>query len=282
MADRKESVDQANTLNFYWREIKRCEPMSREEEAATAREARLGDVKAMQKLVAANLRFVVRVARDYSSYGLPFNELISEGNLGLIEAVKRFDETRGFKFITYAVWWIRQGILKALASEGKIARPPASRTNDLQKIERSRGVLTQQLGRYPTCEEIAHSTEMSLKRTLNALETTQPDISMDAPSFPWEKETLIDTFADPGPNPADRYERISLSNRLSACLDRLDQREALIIRAYFGLDDQADLTLAQIGSQMGLTRERVRQLKDQALRKIRVNCGNDLLALSRN
>ena len=123
---------------------------------------------------------------------------------------------------------------------------------------------------------------MSLERTLNALETAQPDISMDSPSFPWEEEPLIDTFADPDPNPADRYERISLSNRLNACLDRLDQREALIIRAYFGLDDQTNLHLAQIGSQMGLTRERVPQLKDQALRKIRVDCGNDLLALSRN
>jgi len=278
----KNDADGSSNVDSYWRDIQHFRPLSRQREAELMAKARAGDESAMHQMVESNLRFVVRIAKEYKGRGLPFIELISEGNLGLIEAVKRFDETRGFKFITYAVWWIRQGILKALASEGKIARPPASRTNDLQKIERSRGVLTQQLGRYPTCEEIAHSTEMSLKRTLNALETTQPDISMDAPSFPWEEEPLIDTFADPGPNPADRYERISLSNRLSACLDRLDQREALIIRAYFGLDDQADLTLAQIGSQMGLTRERVRQLKDQALRKIRVNCGNDLLALSRN
>ncbi len=278
----KNDADGSSNVDSYWRDIQHFRPLSRQREAELMAKARAGDESAMHQMVESNLRFVVRIAKEYKGRGLPFIELISEGNLGLIEAVKRFDETRGFKFITYAVWWIRQGILKALASEGKIARPPASRTNDLQKIERIRGVLTQQLGRYPTCEEIAHSTEMSLKRTLNALETTQPDISMDAPSFPWEEEPLIDTFADPGPNPADRYERISLSNRLSACLDRLDQREALIIRAYFGLDDQADLTLAQIGSQMGLTRERVRQLKDQALRKIRVNCGNDLLALSRN
>jgi len=278
----KNDADGSSNVDSYWRDIQHFRPLSRQREAELMAKARAGDESAMHQMVESNLRFVVRIAKEYKGRGLPFIELISEGNLGLIEAVKRFDETRGFKFITYAVWWIRQGILKALASEGKIARPPASRTNDLQKIERIRGVLTQQLGRYPTCEEIAHSTEMSLKRTLNALETTQPDISMDAPSFPWEEEPLIDTFADPGPNPADRYERISLSNRLSACLNRLDQREALIIRAYFGLDDQADLTLAQIGSQMGLTRERVRQLKDQALRKIRVNCGNDLLALSRN
>ena len=278
----KNDADGSSNVDSYWRDIQHFRPLSRQREAELMAKARAGDESAMHQMVESNLRFVVRIAKEYKGRGLPFIELIYEGNLGLIEAVKRFDETRGFKFITYAVWWIRQGILKALASEGKIARPPASRTNDLQKIERIRGVLTQQLGRYPTCEEIAHSTEMSLKRTLNALETTQPDISMDAPSFPWEEEPLIDTFADPGPNPADRYERISLSNRLSACLNRLDQREALIIRAYFGLDDQADLTLAQIGSQMGLTRERVRQLKDQALRKIRVNCGNDLLALSRN
>ena len=278
----KNDADGSSNLDSYWHDIQHFRPLSRQREAELMAKARAGDESAMQQMVESNLRFVVRIAKEYNGRGLPFIELISEGNLGLIEAVKRFDETRGFKFITYAVWWIRQGILKALASEGKIARPPASRTNDLQKIERSRGVLTQQLGRYPTCEEIAHSAEMSLERTLNALETAQPDISMDAPSFPWEEEPLIDTFADPDPNPADRYERISLSNRLNACLDRLDQREALIIRAYFGLDDQTNLTLAQIGSQMGLTRERVRQLKDQALRKIRVDCGNDLLALSRN
>ena len=207
-------------------------------------------------------------------------ELISEGNLGLMEAIQRFDETRGFKFITYAVWWIRQAILRALAEHGKIARPPLSRVNDLQKVERWTSILAQKLGRNPTPEEIANSAELSLERTHNALYMAQPDVSMDTPTVPDEREPLIATFAARTPDPADSYERAALSHTLHACLDLLDRRERLVVRAYFGLDDQKPQTLEQIGMQLGLTRERVRQLRDQALDKMRIHAGDLLLELS--
>ena len=192
----------------------------------------------MHQMVEANLRFVVRIARGYHGRGLSFMELISEGNLGLLEAIQRFDETRGFKFITYAVWWIRQAILRALAEHGKIARPPLSRVNDLQKVERWTGILAQKLGRDPTPEEIANSAELSLERTHNALYMAQPDVSMDTPTIPDEREPLMATFAACTPDPADCYERAALSHTLRTCLDLLDRRERLVVRAYFGLDDQ--------------------------------------------
>ncbi|MEE3258277.1 MAG: RNA polymerase sigma factor RpoD/SigA [Candidatus Latescibacterota bacterium] len=236
----------------------------------------------MHQMVEANLRFVVSIAKEYNGRGLSFIELISEGNVGLMEAVKRFDETRGFKFITYAVWWIRQAILKSVAEQGKIARPPMSQVNDLQKVERQLGILAQKLGRYPTLEEIAHSAEISLGRTRNALNIAQSDISMDIPAFPEDGEPLVATFADETPNPADCHERAARSQTLRACLDLLDQREDLIIRAYFGLDDQATLTLEQIGVRLSLTRERVRQLRDRALKKMRSRYGDRLIELSTN
>ena len=235
--------------------------------------------RAMHQMVEANLRFVVRIARGYHGRGLSFMELISEGNLGLMEAVQRFDETRGFKFITYAVWWIRQAILRALAEHGKIARPPLSRVNDLQKVERWTGILAQKLGRNPTPEEIANSAELSLERTHNALHMAQPDISMDVPIVPDEREPLMATFAACTPDPADCYERAALSHTLHACLDLLDRRERLVVRAYFGLDDQEPQTLEQIGVQLGLTRERVRQLRDEALAKMRIHAGDLLLEI---
>jgi len=264
----------------YGGEIKNAEPGGREEETAHFKRAKAGDEKARQALVQANLRFVVRVAREYHDRGLSLIELISEGNLGLLEAVQRFDETRGFKFITYAVWWIRQAILRALAEHGKIARPPLSRVNDLQKVERWTSILAQKLGRDPTPEEIANSAELSLERTHNALYMAQPDVSMDTPTVPDEREPLIAIFAARTPDPADCYERAALSHTLQTCLDSLDRRERLVVRAYFGLDYQKPQTLEQIGEQLNLTRERVRQLRDQALDKMRIHAGDLLLELA--
>ena len=272
----------SDSVESYWRDIQHFQPLSRQREAELVVLARAGEEDAMHQMVEANLRFVVSIAKGYNGRGLSFIELISEGNFGLIEAVKRFDETRGFKFITYAVWWIRQAILKALAEHSKIARPPMSQVNDLQKVERRVGVLAQQLGRDPTLEEIAHSAEISLDRTRNALTIAQSDISLDTPAFPEDGEPLVATFADGEPDPGDRCEHAALTDAVHACLDLLDQREGLIIRAYFGLDDQPCLTLEQIGMCLGLTRERVRQLRDRALNKIRGRCGNLLLELSSN
>jgi RNA polymerase primary sigma factor len=271
-----------SATDLYWRDIRDAEPLSREEEIALFKRAKAGDEEARQALVQANLRFVVRVAREYHDCGLSLIELISEGNLGLLEAVQRFDETRGFKFITYAVWWIRQAILRALAEHGKIARPPLSRVNDLQKVERWTGILSQKLGRNPTPEEIANSAELSLERTHNALYMAQPDVSMDVAIVPDEREPLMATFAAGTPNPADCYERAALSHTLHACLDLLDRRERLVVRAYFGLDDQEPQTLEQIGVRLGLTRERVRQLRDEALAKMRIHAGDLLLEFSNN
>ncbi len=276
----KSSLDSLDLAESYWRDIQHFQPLSRQREIELVHKVRAGDERAMHQMVEANLRFVVRIARVYHGRGLSFMELISEGNLGLLEAVQRFDETRGFKFITYAVWWIRQAILRALAEHGKIVRPPLSRVNDLQKVERQTSILAQKLGRDPTPEEIANSAELSLERTHNALYMAQPDVSMDTPTVPDEREPLIATFAALTPGPADCHERGALSHTLHTCLDALDQRERLVVRAYFGFDDQKPQTLEQIGGRLGLTRERVRQLRDQALDKMRTHFGDLLLELS--
>ena len=278
----KINPDASGSVESYWRDIQDFQPLSRQRESELAARARAGDEHAMHQMVEANLRFVVSIAKGYNGRGLSFNELISEGNVGLIEAVKRFDGSRGFKFITYAVWWIRQAILKALAEDSKIARPPMSQVNDLQKIERKMSILAQELGRYPTLDELSYSAEISLDRTRNALDIVQSDVSLDIPSFPDDSEPLGASFPDTTPDPADSFERTALSTTLRACLDLLDNREDLIIRAYFGLDDQAPLTLEQIGTQLSLTRERVRQLRDRALEKMRADCGDLLIELSSN
>ena len=275
-------MSKSTAVDIYWREIKDVQPLSRAEEVTLFTRARSGDEEARQQLIRSNLRFVVRVARDYKDYGLTLAELISEGNMGLLEAVKRFDETRGFKFITYAVWWIRQAILKALAEQGKIARPPMSQLNDLQKVEKQTSLLAQRLGRDPTLEEVAASAKISLDRARNALETGQRDLSLDMPVYPGEEDSLLSVF-DAGENSLEEdLERDHLSQALRTSMKVLDAREHQIIRAYFGLDNCAPMTLEKIGEGLGLTRERVRQLRDRALAKIRLHCGEMLLELSRN
>ena len=272
----------SDAMEFYWRDIQHYQPLSRKKEFELVRQARSGDEEAMHALVNANLRFVVSIAKEYTGYGMSFIELISEGNFGLIEAVRRFDETRGFKFITYGVWWIRQAILKALAEQSKSARPPMSQVNDLQKVEKRTGLLTQKLGRDPTLEEIAESAEISLERTRNALELGQRDLSFDAPLYPDDEDTLLSIFTSADSALEEELDRATLFEVLHSCLGILDPRERRIIRSYFGLDDQAPMTLEQIGAFLGLTRERVRQLRDRALQKIRHHYGALLLELSSN
>ena len=270
-------------VECYWRDIRNFEPLSRAQEADLVRRARAGDTAAADDLVTANLRFVVSVAKKYNNYGLSFPELIAEGNYGLLEAVKRFDETRGFKFITYAVWWIRQAILKALAEQSRAARPPMSQVNDLQKVEKNAARLTQELGRNPTAEEIARRAEISLERARCALELSQTDLSLDAPLAGEEGEdTMQSILAGSGPGFDETYEESALHNTLRSCLGGLDDREQLILRAYFGLDDARPMTLEQIGQVLSLTRERVRQLRDRALERVRSEHGELLLELSSN
>lgn len=272
----------SDAIESYWRDIQHYAPLSRQREGELFRRAHQGDQQAIDDLVQANLRFVVRIAKEYNGRGLSFIELISEGNVGLLEAVKRFDETRGFKFITYAVWWIRQSILKSIAEHSKIARPPMSQVNDLQKVEKRTGILAQKLGRTPTVEEIADSAEISINRTYNAMLIGQSDVSLDAPVFDDDDAPLVSNLSDEKGLIEENYDRRILAQTLHECLVVLDKREDHIIRSYFGLDGQNNMTLEQIGSTLGLTRERVRQLRDRALSKIRGRCGDLLSELCEN
>ena len=275
MATLNEST--SNTpVDLYWRDIKNTSPLSRQEEIDLFKKAHQGDEGARQRLIEANLRFVVSVAREYKDYNLSLAELISEGNMGLLEAVKRFDETRGFKFITYAVWWIRQAILKALAEHGKIARPPMSQLNDLQKLDKLNGRLSQELGRVPTYDELSERVDISAERTRNAFNASQQDLSFDAPAYPDEATPLVAVF-DAGDEGADTaLERANMHSAVNECMQALNEREYQILNAYFGLGGAEPMTLEQIGDELGVTRERVRQLRNRALDKLR-GCGGDVL-----
>ena len=213
---------------------------------------------------------------------MTLGELISEGNVGLMEAVKRFDETRGFKFITYAVWWIRQAILKALAEQSRITRPPMSQINDLQKIDKVANALSQQLGRSPTYSEIAATVDISAQRTFNATEVAQQDISFDAPAFPDEDATMYATFAADGEGAEEEFMGAQMRDTIADCLGMLEKREYEILRRYFGLEDLEPMTLDEIGGFLGVTRERVRQLRNRALEKLRDSCGEILSEFSAN
>ncbi len=280
------AVGSPNTIEaveLYWKEIKDTQPLSRSQEFELFTRSKAGDEAARQQIITANLRFVVNVARNYKDYGLSLVELISEGNVGLLEAVKRFDETRGFKFITYAVWWIRQAILKALAEQGKIARPPMSQINDLQKIEKETSALSQILGRSPTHTEIAEHVDISAQRTRNAMVVSQQDISFDAPAYPDEDTPLQAVFASPEEAGIEElFAENEMHMTISNCLLVLDERETMIVRAYFGLGDSEPKTLEEIGHDLGVTRERIRQLRNRALDKLRDSCGDLLGEFSRN
>jgi len=275
--------DQQDPQELYWRDIKDNQPLSRQEEYDLFQRVRAGDEQARQCVITANLRFVVSIAREYNNYKLSLVELISEGNMGLLEAVKRFDETRGFKFITYAVWWIRQAILNVLAQHGRIARPPMSHINDLQKIEKEAAKIAQRLGRDPTFEEIVAKVDISTERTRNALDVNQQDLSFEAPAFNGGETTLLDVFPAHIEGADDEVERTNMEQTLSHCLENLDAREYHIVRSYFGLEDLEPMTLEEIGGAMGgITRERVRQLRNSALKKMRDCCGDVLKEFSNN
>ncbi len=280
MASRATPV--VDSIEVYWQQIKNTDPLSRAQEFELFSRAKAGDEDARQQIIECNLRFVVSVARQYRDYGLSLSELVSEGNVGLMEGVKRFDETRGFKFITYAVWWIRQAILKALAEQGRIARPPMSQINDLQKLEKESGRLAQLLGRSPTAAELSEKVDISASRTRNALEVGQPDLSFDAPAYPGEETTLHGIYSGPQDEHDVVYDDDEMKQTIRSCLLVLDERETQIVRSYFGLGDNDPMTLEQIGDDLGVTRERVRQLRNRALSKLRDNCGELLGEFSQN
>ena len=256
------------SVQRYLKELRRYPPMTRAEEEETLRLARKGDQKAIERLITSNLRFVVSVALEYQGRGVPLSDLIAEGNVGLMEALNRFDEKRGYKFISYAVWWIRQAILNSLKRTSTVSMP-ANRQEDMDRMARRWGQMTQELGRVPTLDEVARDMKISRKRAERALRCVRSDLSLESPLDPLGEQTLQHVLKAEDPEPdrcvldRDRLELIGES--LVRCLD---DREAEVIRAYFGLGGDERRTLGEIGTNLGVTRERVRQIRNRALGKL--------------
>ncbi len=262
--------DEDRSLDLYLREIGETALINAEEEVRLARRIKQGDKTALDKLTKANLRFVVSVAKQYQNQGLSLADLINEGNIGLIKAAKRFDETRGFKFISYAVWWIRQAILQALAEQSRIVRLPLNRVGTLHKIGKISSRLEQSLGREASPEEIAKELELSEGEVSDTLKISNSHLSLDAPFSTSEDNSLIDILEDEfQPSPDEALLSASLRVEIEKALDTLTPREAEVINLYFGLNSEKALTLEEIGARFSLTRERVRQIKEKAIRRLR-------------
>lgn len=262
--------DEDRSLDLYLREIGSTPLISAAEEVRLAQRIRKGDKKALEKLTKANLRFVVSVAKNYQNQGLSLADLINEGNIGLIKAAKRFDETRGFKFISYAVWWIRQAILQALAEQSRIVRLPLNRVGTLHKIGKISSSLEQTFGRIPSPEEIASKLELSENEVSDTLKISNTHLSLDQPFSVSEDNSLIDILEDEyQPGPDEALLDMSLKLEIEKALDTLTPREAEVINLYFGLNSEKALTLEEIGARFNLTRERVRQIKEKAIRRLR-------------
>jgi RNA polymerase primary sigma factor len=258
------------SLDQYLKEISRYPLIDKAEEARLAKRIKRGEEEALDKLVRSNLRFVVSVAKKYQSQGVPLSDLINEGNLGLIRAAHKFDETKGIKFISYAVWWIRQAILQALAEQSRIVRVPLNRAGALHRIGRRSSALLHELGREPTVEEIADDLDISQQEVERTLAISQSHLSLDAPITPGEDHRLLDYLPDQyAPAPEDETYDHALKDSVESALSSLKEREAKILRLYFGLDDQQPMTLEEIGTLMSITRERVRQIKQRALIRLR-------------
>ncbi len=262
---------ESHSLDKYLQEIGKVELLTPEEEVELARKIKEGDDEALDKLVKANLRFVVSVAKQYQNQGLSLPDLINEGNFGLVKAAKRFDETRGFKFISYAVWWIRQSILQALAEQSRIVRLPLNRVGAINKIGKIYAQLEQEYEREPSPEEIAQLIDdMEVEDVKEALRLGGKHISVDAPFVDGEDNTLLDVLpSNDFPKPDDKLMRESLQEEINRAFATLSQREADVLRLYFGIGQEHALTLEEIGERFHLTRERVRQIKEKAIRKLR-------------
>ncbi|MGD2216120.1 MAG: RNA polymerase sigma factor RpoD/SigA [Gemmatimonadales bacterium] len=258
------------SLDQYLREISAYPLIDRDEEGVLARKIRRGDRVALEKLVNSNLRFVVSIAKKYQNQGVALADLINEGNLGLIRAAEKFDETRGVKFISYAVWWIRQAILQALAEQSRIVRVPLNRAGELHRIGKRSSALVQELGREPTVGELAEGLEVEADELYKTMSIAMAHLSLDAPLVPGEDNKLLDYLPDdirPGPE-QEAFEK-ALKINVEAALSTLKPREAKILRLYYGLDGEEAMTLEEIGQQLGVTRERVRQIKERALARLR-------------
>lgn len=258
------------SLDKYLQEIGKVELITADEEVELAQRIKAGDQRALEKLTKANLRFVVSVAKQYQNQGLTLPDLINEGNLGLIKAARRFDETRGFKFISYAVWWIRQSILQALAEQSRIVRLPLNKIGSINKINKMYAFLEQENEREPSAEEIAQRLDMSVNEVKESLKNSGRHVSMDAPLVEGEDSNLYDVLrSGESPNPDRNLVQESLRIEIERALETLTPREADVVRLYFGLGDYQPMTLEEIGETFDLTRERVRQIKEKAIRRLK-------------
>ena len=258
------------SLDKYLQEIGKVDLITAEEEVELAQKIRAGDTNALDKLTKANLRFVVSVAKQYQNQGLTLPDLINEGNLGLIKAAKRFDETRGFKFISYAVWWIRQSILQALAEQSRIVRLPLNKIGSINKINKMYAFLEQANERVPSAEEIAKELDMTISDVKESMKNSGRHVSMDAPLVEGEDSNLYDVLrSGESPNPDKNLLHESLRTEIERALETLTPREADVVRLYFGLGEKHAMTLEEIGETFDLTRERVRQIKEKAIRRLK-------------
>jgi RNA polymerase primary sigma factor len=268
-APKRQSYDEGS-LDQYLRDISIYPLISRDEEVRLAQRIRTDDQEALDTLVRSNLRFVVSVAKKYQNQGVALSDLINEGNLGLIRAAHKFDETKGIKFISYAVWWIRQAILQALAEQSRIVRVPLNRAGTLHRIGKRANALLQELGREATHAEIAEGMEITEEEVAKTMSISQSHLSLDAPMAPGEDNRLLDYIPDTqSATPDEETIEKALSDSVHEALAGLKEREAKILRLYFGLDGSEPMTLEQIGAVLNITRERVRQIKEKALSRLR-------------
>ncbi len=270
---------ESQSLEKYLQEIGKVDLLTPEEEVDLAKKIKQGDQEALEKLTKANLRFVVSVAKQYQNQGLSLSDLINEGNLGLIKAAQRFDETRGFKFISYAVWWIRQSILQALAEQSRIVRLPLNKVGSLNKINRAFSELEQEFEREPSPEELAEVLEIATDEVETTLGVAARHVSMDAPFVDGEDNSLLDVLENGStPRTDSQLEyKESLRQEIERSLNTLTERQCDVIKLYFGIGVEHPMSLEDIGEKFGLTRERVRQIKDKAINKLRSASRSKLL-----
>jgi len=266
------------SLDKYLHEIGKVDLLTAEDEVELARRVRSGDHEALERLIKANLRFVVSVSKQYQNQGLSLPDLINEGNLGLIKAAKRFDETRGFKFISYAVWWIRQSILQALAEQARIVRLPLNKIGSINKINKALSDLEQKFEREPSIEEISKAIELAPSDIKDAMRSSGRHVSMDAPLTEGEDGDMYEVLlSNDNPSPDGNLLNDSLRKEIERTLSSLTEREASIIKLYFGLNGKHPYTLEEIGEEFNLTRERVRQIKEKAIKRLKQTTRSKIL-----
>ena len=267
-----------NSFNRYLKEISKFKPLKREEEREIIIRVKKGDKAAVKKLIESNLRFVVSVASNYRHQGMPLGDLVNEGNIGLIRATKRFDETKGFKFISYAVWWIRQAILSCMSEQSRITKLPLNRVSTIYHVDKVVSVLEQKLKRYPTCKEIAKHLKIAESDVQEAMAVGAGHSSLDSAFDSDDESTLMDLIAnEQAPSPDEHIDTYFLNNEIGGLLDTLHKREARVLRLYFGIDCERSHTLEEIAVEFDLTRERIRQIKERAIRRLKHPSRNTML-----